>query len=390
MELTVKLQKRRLRSFPLYTMDLDPTSPPDNIATNFHVAVDVVALTIRHNLLQVAVVRRKGDTSCIADKLNGIVTKVPREPFDYALPGGLVGWESESLVDAARREVDEETGIKIGADDLVQIGAYGDVDRDPRSGRTVSVAFVAFSPDFASPLAGSDAASAEFMDVVELLAAPNRLEFDHARILRDAIQRVRLLMETTPIALKFCEDEFTMSELRHVYEVIFHPAYNHDADTLRYADRLRRDSEWKMLRDTERQIARISRAVMESSEELDLPLSDVPMRFNMVTNYARNNDVLFKVQNLLATEYRRSTRSTDRDEKSAREKLKLSFDAANFARKVEAIPGFVQRVEGKARPSAGGVGKPAQVYRKGRIERLDPPLTVPKKPTKSPKRPPRA
>jgi len=342
-------------------MNFDPTSPNDELVPKFHVAVDVVALTIRHNLLQVAVVRRKGDTSCIADKLTGIVAEVPREPFDYALPGGLVGWESESLVDAARREVDEETGIEIGADDLVQIGAYGDVDRDPRSGRTVSVAFVAFIPNFASPLAGSDAASAEFMDVVELLAAPNRIEFDHAQI-----------------------------ELRHVYEVIFHPAYNHDADTLRYADRLRRDSEWQSLRDTERQIARISRAVMESSEELDLPLSDVPMRFNTVTNYARNNDVLFKVQNLLATEYRRSTRSTDRDEKSAREKLKLSFDAANFARKVEAIPGFVQRVEGKSRPSAGGVGKPAQVYRKGRIERLDPPLTVPKKPTKSPKRPPRA
>ncbi len=371
-------------------MDFHPTPPTTDFPAHFHVAVDVVALTIRHNLLQVAVVRRKGDTSCIADKLTGIVAEVPREPYDYALPGGHVNWESESLDDAARREVFEETGITIEADDLVQLGAYGDVGRDPRPGRTVSVAFVAFSPYFASPLAGSDATTAEFIDVVELLAAPNRLEFDHARILRDAIQRVRLLMETTPIALKFCEDEFTMSELRHVYEVIFHPAYNHDADTLRYADRLRRDSEWQSLRDTERQIARISRAVMESSEELDLPLSDVPMRFNTVTNYARNNDVLFKVQNLLATEYRRSTRSTDRDEKSAREKLKLSFDAANFARKVEAIPGFVQRVEGKARPSAGGVGKPAQVYRKGRIERLDPPLTVPKKPTKSPKRPPRA
>ena len=371
-------------------MDFHPTPPTAGFPARFHVAVDVVALTIRHNLLQVAVVRRKGDTSCIADKVTGIVAEEPREPFDYALPSGHVNWETESLDDAARRKVFEKTRITIEADDLVQFGAYGDVGRDPRPGRTVSVAFVAFSPYFASPLPGIDVASAEFIDVVELLAAPNRLEFDHARMLRDAIQRVRLLMETTPIALKFCKDEFTMSELRHVYEVMFHPAYNHDADTLRYADRLRRDSEWQSLRDTERQIARISRAVMESSEELDLPLSDVPMRFSMVTNYARNNDVLFKVQNLLATEYRRSTRSTDRDEKSARDKLKLSFDAANFARKVEAIPGFVQRVEGKARPSAGGVGKPAQVYRKGRIERLDPPLTVPKKPTKSPKRPPRA
>ena len=371
-------------------MDFHPTPPTPGFPARFHVAVDVVALTIRHNLLQVAVVRRKGETSCVLDKSLGRVVKTPRLPTDYALPGGHVNWESESLVDAARREVLEETGISIEPDDLIQLGAYGDVGRDPRPGRTVSVAFVAFSPYFASPLAGSDATTAEFIDVVELLAAPNRLEFDHSTIVRNAIERVRLLMETTPIALKFCEDEFTMSELRHVYEVMFHPAYNPDADTLRYADRLRRDTEWKMLRDTERQIARISRAVMESSEELDLPLSDVPMRFNLVNNYTRNNDVLFKVQNLLATEYRRSTRSTDRDEKSAREKLKLSFDAANFARKVEAIPGFVQRVEGKARPSAGGVGKPAQVYRKGRTERLDPPLTVPKKPTKAPKRPSRA
>ena len=371
-------------------MDFHPIPPTPDFPARFHVAVDVVALTIRHNLLQVAVVRRKGDTSCVLDKGLGRVIETPRLPTDYALPGGHVNWESESLADAARREVMEETGISIEPDDLIQLGAYGDVGRDPRPGRTVSVAFVAFSPYFASPLAGSDATTADFIDVVELLAAPNRLEFDHSTIVRNAIERVRLLMETTPIALKFCEDEFTMSELRHVYEVMFHPAYNPDADTLRYADRLRRDTEWKMLRDTERQIARISRAVMESSEELDLPLSDVPMRFNMVTNYARNNDVLFKVQNLLATEYRRSTRSTDRDEKSAREKLKLSFDAANFARKVEAIPGFVQRVEGKARPSAGGVGKPAQVYRKGRTERLDPPLTVPKKPTKAPKRPSRA
>lgn len=371
-------------------MDFHPTPPTPGFPARFHVAVDVVALTIRHNLLQVAVVRRPDDTSWVFDKDQKKVIETPRRPTDYALPGGHMNLESESLVDAARQTVMKKTGIEIVAEDLIQLGAYGDVGRDPRPGRTVSVAFVAFSPSFASPLPGSNAATAEFMDVVEVLSDPNRLEFDHSTIVRNAIQRVRLLMETTPIALKFCEDEFTMSELRHVYEVMFHPAYNPDADTLRYADRLRRDSEWQSLRDTERQIARISRAVMESSEELDLPLSDVPMRFNTVTNYARNNDVLFKVQNLLATEYRRSTRSTDRDEKSAREKLKLSFDAANFARKVEAIPGFVQRVEGKSRPSAGGVGKPAQVYRKGRIERLDPPLTVPKKPTKAPKRPSRA
>ncbi|NBY13078.1 MAG: hypothetical protein EBQ75_09565 [Actinobacteria bacterium] len=75
-------------------------------------AVDVVALTIRHNLLQVAVVRRKGDTSCIADKVTGIVAEEPREPFDYALPSGHVNWESESLDDTARRKVFERRGSR--------------------------------------------------------------------------------------------------------------------------------------------------------------------------------------------------------------------------------------------------------------------------------------
>ena len=46
-------------------------------------------------------------------------------------------------------------------------------------------------------------------------------------------------MERTPIALKFCDEEFTLSDLRHVYEVIHHAAYNEDADVLRYADRIR-------------------------------------------------------------------------------------------------------------------------------------------------------
>ncbi len=370
-------------------MDFRPTPPTDDFPAHFHVAVDVVALTIRHNLLQVAVVRRNGSLSCIADPTTGIVREVHREPFDYALPGGHVDWESEGLVDAARREVKEETGIDIDADDLIQLGAYGDLGRDPRPGRTVSVAFVAFSPNFASPFAGSDAATAEFMDVVEVLAEPNRLEFDHERIVRDAIARVRLLMETTPIALKFCEEEFTMSELRHVYEVMFHPAYNDKADTLRYADRLRRDAGHAKLRDSDRQIAMFSRAAKDSSFDFSLPTSVVPMRNSSKANSTRDDDVAFVVQNALKSHYLKSLRSTERTETSARDRMKLSFDAANFARKVEAIPGFVHRVEGKSRSSASGIGKPAQVYRRGKVERLDPPLVVPKKPTKPAKRAPR-
>lgn len=367
-------------------MDSESTSP----ATRFHVAVDVVALTINDGLLQVAVVQREGNVSCIAESDDGPVREVPREPFDYALPGGLVNWESENLVEAAQREVREETGISIDASALEQIGAYGDVGRDPRSGRTISVAYVAFSPKFASPLAGGDAVTAKFMDVVEVLAEPNRLEFDHGTILRHAIQKVRQLMETKPIALQFCDEEFTMSELRHVYEVMFHHAYNADADTRRFADRLRNDSGFASRRSTNQQIARISRALSEASSDLAMSFSDVPMRQSSGRSATRDSDVISKMQNLLAEEYRRSWRVTDSRSSTARDRLKLSFDPANFARKVEAIPGFVQRVEGRSKLSSSGIGKPAQVYRKGKATQLDPPLVVPKKPTKAPKRAPRS
>ena len=356
----------------------------------FHVAVDVVALTIKRNLLQVAVVQRKGTQSCIRDPKNGVVREVPREPFDYALPGGLVELPDQNLVQAACRELLEETSIEVRPEDLVQIGAYGDVDRDPRSGRTVSIAYVAFSRDFASPFAGSDAAKAKFMDVVEVLADPNRLEFDHNQMIRDAISRVRELMERTPIALKFCDEEFTLGDLRHVYEVMFHHAYNHDAETLRFADRIRREDSSSDSMTTEQQIHVLSKAFSESSKNelmMSMPMNDMPMGLSSGRKMTRDQDVYAKVQNLLKEEYRRASRVSTPGEKSAREKMKLSFDAANFARKAEVIEGFIERVSGRTRQSSSGTGKPAQLYRRGKAEKLDPPLIIPRRATKPAKRP---
>ena len=371
-----------------------PTAkPPDpNFPPHFHVAVDVVALTIKRNLLQVAVVRRKEPMSCIIDKRTGIASEVSRKPTDYALPGGHVRWQNENLVDAAIRELAEETGIELSQDDLVQIGAYGDVGRDPRSGRTISVAFVAFNPEFSTPFAGSDAASAEFMDVVEVLADPNRLEFDHSRIIREAISRVRDLMERTPIALKFCEEEFTLSELRHVYEVIFHTAYDEDADALRYADRIRSEEALTGGRAREEQIRSISRFLQssESSGLKSLPEISLNYQYSSSLPSGRRpwaeDDVVEKVQRVLKDEYRRSTKPI-RDQDSARAKLKIYLDPANFSRKAMAIDGFIEEVPQSTRSSASGTGKPAQLYRKGRAQKLDPPLVVQRRPTKSPKRP---
>ena len=369
-------------------------NPDPNFPPHFHVAVDVVALTIKRNLLQVAVVRRNDPMSCIMDKRTGIASEVSRKPTDYALPGGHVRWQNEDLIDAAIRELFEETGIELTQDDLVQIGAYGEVGRDPRSGRTVSVAFVAFNPDFSTPFAGSDAASAQFMDVVEVLAEPNRLEFDHSRIIREAISRVRDLMERTPIALKFCEEEFTLSDLRHVYEVIFHAAYNEDADALRYADRIRNEEALTGGREREEQIRLISRSI-QSSERIgfssmgapDSPRSLGSQGLSSGRRSSSNDDVVDKVQRLLKDEYRRSTALGSRSPDSARANLKINLDPANFSRKATAIDGFIEEVPESTRSSASGTGKPAQLYRKGKAKKLDPPLVVQRRPTKPAKRP---
>ena len=369
-------------------------NPDPNFPPHFHVAVDVVALTIKRNLLQVAVVRRNDPMSCIMDKRTGIASEVSRKPIDYALPGGHVRWQNEDLIDAAIRELFEETGIELTRDDLVQIGAYGEVGRDPRSGRTVSVAFVAFNPDFSTPFAGSDAASAQFMDVVEVLAEPNRLEFDHSRIIREAISRVRDLMERTPIALKFCEEEFTLSDLRHVYEVIFHAAYNEDADALRYADRIRNEEALTGGREREEQIRLISRSI-QSSERIgfssmgapDSPRALGSQGLSSGRRSSSNDDVVDKVQRLLKDEYRRSSALSTRNPDSARAKLKINLDAANFSRKATAIEDFIEEVPESTRSSASGTGKPAQLYRKGKAKKLDPPLVVQRRPTKPAKRP---
>ena len=371
-----------------------PTAnPPDpNFPPRFHVAVDVVALTIKRNLLQVAVVRRNDSMSCVIDNRTGIAIEVPRKPTDYALPGGHVRWQNEDLIDAAIRELFEETGIELSRNDLVQIGAYGDVGRDPRSGRTVSVAFVAFNPEFSTPFAGSDTASAQFMDVVEVLAEPNRLEFDHGRIIREAISRVRDLMERTPIALKFCDEEFTLSDLRHVYEVMFHAAYNEDADALRYADRIRSEEALTGGREFEERMQSLSR-VLQASEPMQFmssPESTMPLEsreLNLRQNSSRESEVVNKLQQVLKSEYRRTTAMGSRSSDSARANLKINLDPANFSRKATAIEGFIEEVPQSTRSSASGTGKPAQLYRKGKAQKLDPPLVVQRRSTKPTKRP---
>ncbi|MEY9966256.1 8-oxo-dGTP diphosphatase [Streptacidiphilus sp. MAP12-16] len=183
------------------------------------VTVDVVALTLRQNRLHVLLVERAAP------------------PFQgcWALPGGFVRAGQEDLDQAAARELAEETGVETATlrrVHLEQLGSYGRPERDPRM-HVVSVAYLAFAPDLPDPQAGSDAADAAWVPLAALdsAAGPHRggpgsrpaveLAFDHAAILGDALDRARSKLEYTPLATAFLGPEFTISELRAVYEEIW-------------------------------------------------------------------------------------------------------------------------------------------------------------------------
>ena len=126
-------------------------------------------------------------TDCVVFDTKGRILLIRRKnpPFEgqYALPGGFVDM-GETVKEACRRELKEETGVGAGA--LTLVGVYSDPKRDPR-GHTCSVAYLT-RIDAAEPKAGDDAAIAEW--VRDWRSIP--LAFDHAQILSDAERALSL------------------------------------------------------------------------------------------------------------------------------------------------------------------------------------------------------
>ena len=134
---------------------------------NISLTADSVIFCATNEVVKVLLVQRKYD------------------PFkgSWARPGGFLE-DEEPLEEGAKRELEEETGLR--AKNLRQIRAYGTPDRDPR-GRTVSIAFWGEIPSEEKVKGNDDVKEAEWFDIDKL----PELAFDHCEIVEDAIKKYK-------------------------------------------------------------------------------------------------------------------------------------------------------------------------------------------------------
>jgi 8-oxo-dGTP diphosphatase len=109
-----------------------------------------------------------------------LLIKRGAEPFKgyWGTPGGFVEWD-ESTEDAAKRELQEETGLV--AADVKLVGVYSSPDRHPR--QVINAAYLVRVEDVSLVMASDDADDAQWFALDDL---PKELAFDHRQIIQDA------------------------------------------------------------------------------------------------------------------------------------------------------------------------------------------------------------
>ncbi len=137
------------------------------------------------------------------------------EPYKgkWALPGGFVQMD-ETTEEGAKRELYEETGLKDVF--IEQLFTFSNVDRDPR-GRVISVAYFSLvNLNKYEAKAGDDASKAQWFSVKDVPS----LAFDHEKILRMALYRLKGKIRYQPVGFELLPEKFTLSDLQHLYEVV--------------------------------------------------------------------------------------------------------------------------------------------------------------------------
>jgi 8-oxo-dGTP diphosphatase len=157
-------------------------------------------------------------TDCVIFGFDGTTIKVLLiqrgiEPFKgkWAFPGGFMKID-ETAEDCAKRELEEETGLKNTS--VEQFYTFTDVNRDPRE-RVITIAHYALVR-LSEVKGGDDATFAQWFSMDEIPS----LAFDHDRILRMAINQLKERICFEPIGFDLLPEVFTMSKLQNLYEAI--------------------------------------------------------------------------------------------------------------------------------------------------------------------------
>lgn len=150
-----------------------------------------------------------------AGTISILLVKRKYEPFKgkWAIPGGFV-LNNESLEEAVQRELKEETGIHINY--LEQLYTFGNPERDPRN-RVVSVAYFGLiKPSTFKIVADTDAEEVQWFKITDLPS----LSFDHADILKLAINRLQGKITYEPIGFELLDEKFPFSDLEKLYSTL--------------------------------------------------------------------------------------------------------------------------------------------------------------------------
>ena len=139
--------------------------------------------------------------------------RIEPEKGKWSLMGGFLQ-TGESVDDAARRVLCELTGIDNVY--LRQIGAFGEIDRDPGE-RVVSIAYYALVNTADVDSASLDRNQAVWCDMANL----PELGFDHPEMIERALRTVRRHLGNEPLASKLLPPLFTLSQLQSLYELVF-------------------------------------------------------------------------------------------------------------------------------------------------------------------------
>jgi len=149
-------------------------------------------------------------------RLNVLLIQRKNHPFrgHWVFPGGFIE-VYEDPIEAAQRELKEETGVEVG--ELLQLGAFGRPGRDPRY-HVVSVIYFGIAPPGKqTPQADDDAMDAAWYAV----SKTPPLGFDHEDVLDAALNRLRQEMRRPSFALRFFDGRATGADWVGLYGEVY-------------------------------------------------------------------------------------------------------------------------------------------------------------------------